>query len=197
MVKETRHVLKFTDIAGLLSFYENRMSFEREDYDPKAQYLSRTRKHKHEDYNRIKEMEEHPYDREAVLKYIAQVRNSGGFDVDVRIPSWLHTGFVYFFPVPSPNSRDFVFKLAQLAIDEINVDMKSESFELVEVVKAVTTKACYGLVYLTLAVKKVGEEATITIQAIVSSPWIGHGSRELRQWRIKPDAEPPAVVVEP
>lgn len=62
-----------------------------------------------------------------------------------------------------------------------------------EVVKAVTTKACHGLVYLTVAVKKVGEEATITIQAIVFSPWIGHASKELRQWRIKPHAEPPAV----
>ena len=27
MAKETRQVLKFTDIAGILSFYENRMSF--------------------------------------------------------------------------------------------------------------------------------------------------------------------------
>ena len=43
--------------------------------------------------------------------------------MDVRVPAWLHTAFVYFFPVPSPNSRDFVCKLAQLAIHDINVDM--------------------------------------------------------------------------
>ncbi|KAL1547207.1 hypothetical protein AAHA92_23709 [Salvia divinorum] len=56
-------------------------------------------------------IKEQPYDREEMLKYISQVRNSFGLDVDVRIP-------------------------CRVAVDEINADMKSKTYELVEVAKA-------------------------------------------------------------
>ncbi|KAL1540215.1 hypothetical protein AAHA92_24600 [Salvia divinorum] len=133
-------------------------------------------------------MEKNPYDRKTVLKYISQVRNSGGFDVDVSIPTWLHSGLHYFIPVAMsfPSGRDFAYRVAKFAIDEINVDMKSKTIELVEVVRAVTT--VYRLVYLTLAVKK--EAAAITIQAIVYCPRLGLDRPwDLQEWRVKPDTE--------
>ena len=64
-----------------------------------------------------------------------------------------------------------------------------------EVVNAVATANCIALAYLTLAVKRVGvkqeEAATITIQAIVNFHW--DSPFDLRQWRVKPDAEARAV----
>ena len=70
--KKTREVSEFTDFFGLLRIYQKEMIFEREDYDPMVDYSP-------SDYDdeELKEMEEYPYDREAVLKYITQVRNSG------------------------------------------------------------------------------------------------------------------------
>ena len=52
--------------------------------------------------------------------------------------------------------------------------------------KAVATDVCYALVYLTLAVKKVGGEGeeAATIQAIVNCHW--DSPLELQQWRVKP-----------
>ncbi|XP_047953337.1 uncharacterized protein LOC125199319 [Salvia hispanica] len=190
--KKTREVSEFTDFFGLLRIYQKEMIFEREDYDPMVDYSP-------SDYDdeELKEMEEYPYDREAVLKYITQVRNSGGFDVDVYIPAWLHMNLVNFMPVEmsDPGERALMYKLAKVAIDEINVDMKSKTFELVEVVNAVATANCIALAYLTLAVKRVGvkqeEAATITIQAIVNFHW--DSPFDLRQWRVKPDAEARAV----
>ncbi|KAG6400418.1 hypothetical protein SASPL_137249 [Salvia splendens] len=181
--KKTKEVLEFTDFFGLLSIYKKKMIFEKEDFDPMVDYVASD-----DDEEDINDMKEHPYDREAVLKYISQVRNSGGFDVDVHIPGWLHAGLVNFFPnmMSYPNQRDFIYKLAQVAIDEIK---KSKSFELVEVVKAVSSNPCYGLVYLTLAVKKdggEGEEAA-TIQAIVNCHW--DSPLELKEWRVKPEVE--------
>ncbi|KAG6438291.1 hypothetical protein SASPL_103228 [Salvia splendens] len=80
----------------------------------------------------IKEIEKEPYDRETVLKYISQVRNSFGFNVDVRVPSWL-LNYLSFIPLELsfPSNHDHMYMAAKFAIDEINVDM------LVEVAKAV------------------------------------------------------------
>ncbi|XP_047983210.1 uncharacterized protein LOC125223909 [Salvia hispanica] len=129
-----------------------------------------------------------PFDNEPVLKYISQVRNSGGFDVDVKLPRWLELGW-NFIHLPVAENRDELYELAKLAIDEINVDMKSKTFELVEVVKAVQSRPIFELMFLTLAVKRVeAEEAAtnnnITIQAIVSDPF--NAPTELKEWRFKP-----------
>ncbi|XP_047974351.1 uncharacterized protein LOC125216637 [Salvia hispanica] len=196
MAKETREVSEFTDFSGILSLFTHRMS---KDFDPKAQYFINTREHKYRDLDMIKEIEEHPYNRKRYLKYLRQVRNSGGFDVDVIIPAWLRHGCPYLQPLQlsRPGLRQIAYKLAKFAIKEINVDMKSKAFKLVEVVKAVTTDMCHALAYLTLAVKKKGATSTLTIQAIVFCPRPGLDPWDLRQWMVKPDAQAQPMEVEP
>ena len=45
--------------------------------------------------------------------------------MDVYIPAWLHMNLVNFMPVEmsDPGERALMYKLAKVAIDEINVDM--------------------------------------------------------------------------
>ncbi|KAL1547211.1 hypothetical protein AAHA92_23713 [Salvia divinorum] len=93
---------------------------------------------------------------------------------------------------PGPGDIKYVNKAANIAIHEINVDMKNKTtFELVEVTKAVIVDAPFDLLFLTLAVKKVEEAGAITIKAIVShpicEPW------ELHQWKL---VEPEPVPTE-
>ncbi|KAL1547142.1 hypothetical protein AAHA92_23650 [Salvia divinorum] len=85
-----------------------------------------------------KTTEKPPFDTTDLIKYITQVRNSFGFDVDVIIPPWLmNLCMLYLIPIDAsrPSHHNFVHKAAKTAIDEINVDMKSKSYELVEVAK--------------------------------------------------------------
>ncbi|XP_047981068.1 uncharacterized protein LOC125222472 isoform X2 [Salvia hispanica] len=137
------------------------------------------------------EDEKDPYDRETVLKYITQVRNSFGFDVDVRVPSWL-MHYLSFIPVDLSYTNDYdgMYEAAKFAIDEINVDMKSKTYKLVDVAKAVAVHPPRILLFLTIVVKKVGEEeaATVSIQAIVRRSKLH--TFELHQWKVKPDASP-------
>ncbi|KAG6400423.1 hypothetical protein SASPL_137254 [Salvia splendens] len=46
-----------------------------------------------------------PYDHRAVLKYITQVRNSGGFDVDVKLPTYL-SDLIYLIPLDLSNDKN-------------------------------------------------------------------------------------------
>ncbi|KAG6402655.1 hypothetical protein SASPL_134857 [Salvia splendens] len=202
----SRQVSEFTDFDGLLENFKDGFTFEEENFDLMRECLESN------DTDLIAEMKEGPpYDHQAVLKYIAQVRNSGGFDLDVKLPTYLGSLLVVLIPLDLskdknefpgdsdpddanhqiPTVREYAYQRARFAIDEINVDMNAKTFELVEVVRAVKT-ACGGFfMFLTLAVKKVGEAeeeaATITIQAIVLHD-LGK-PMELKEWRFKPDAQ--------
>ncbi|XP_042059235.1 uncharacterized protein LOC121803667 [Salvia splendens] len=183
--KETREVKAFEDRYDIIYPYQRRLMFEDEDFNMRD-YVSS------DDDEMLEGMERVPYDRKVVLEYISQVRDSFGFDVDARIPYWMRQGIFYFIPIrlsrPGPGDLDYVNDAANIAIREINLDLKNEtSFELVEVAKAVITYAPFDLLFLTLAVKKVEEAKTETIRAIVyhpvCQPW------ELHQWMlVKPDA---------
>ncbi|XP_047982844.1 uncharacterized protein LOC125223567 isoform X2 [Salvia hispanica] len=180
--KESRMVSEFTDFSDLLRRFKNKMIFEDEDFDLMRDYCDSD-----EDYDMKEEMKRSlPFDKGPVVEYINQVRNSGGFDVDVKLPRWLDVGWD-FINLPVAESRDEVYERAKLAIDEINVDMKSKAFELVEVVKAVMSKLIFQLSFLTLAVKEVGAAATntLTVQAIVYHPF--NAPWKLREWRFKPE----------
>ncbi|XP_047975733.1 uncharacterized protein LOC125218159 [Salvia hispanica] len=180
--KESRMVSEFTDFNDLLRRFKNKMVFEDEDFDLMRDYCDSD-----EDYDMVEEMKRSlPFDKGPVVEYINQVRNSGGFDVDVKLPRWLDVGWD-FINLPLAESRDEVYERANLAINEINVDMKSKAFELVEVVKAVMSKPIFQLSFFTLAVKEVGAAATniLTIQAIVYHPF--NAPWKLREWRFKPE----------
>ncbi|KAG6402648.1 hypothetical protein SASPL_134850 [Salvia splendens] len=203
--ESSRQVSEFTDFDGLLENFKRGFMFEDENFDFMKECL------KNNDTDLIAEMKEGPpYDHQAILKYITQVRNSGGFDLDVKLPTYLGGELVCFFPLDLSNDknefpgdsdpddanhqiptvREYAYQRARFAIDEINVDMNAKTFELVEVVRAVES-ACSGtFMFLTLAVKKVGEAeeaAIITIQAIVLHD---RGEpMELKEWRFKPDAQ--------
>ncbi|KAG6438263.1 hypothetical protein SASPL_103200 [Salvia splendens] len=204
--KETREVKEFKDKYGLLERYKGKMAFEYDDYDPARKdenydsdeaepviYMGEpgveieSKEIKNDD--EIKEIEKDPYDRETVLKYISQVRNSFGFDVDVRVPSWL-MHYLSFIPIDLSytNDHDRMYMAAKFAIGEINVDMKSKTFELVDVAKAVVVYAPRSLLFLTIDVKKVKEEEAACIQAIVYRP--KPNTFKLHQWKVKPDASP-------
>ncbi|KAL1547213.1 hypothetical protein AAHA92_23715 [Salvia divinorum] len=186
--EKTREVREFEDRYGILHPYRRRMVFEDEDYFIKD-YVSP------DEGSDEEHIEKAPYDRKAIVQYISEVRKSFGFDVDTDIPSWLKQDTVLYFspirfPCIQPGEFDYVNEAAEIAIREINVDMKNKtSFELMEVAKAVIVDAQFDLLFLTLAVKKVEEKeeaGAITIQAIVShpicEPW------ELHQWRlVKPE----------
>ncbi|XP_047954972.1 uncharacterized protein LOC125201092 [Salvia hispanica] len=190
MAKESRQVSEFTDFGGLLHFFKSKMIFEKEDFDLLRDYCDSDV----DDDDVIEEKRQSvPFDKGPVLKYISQVRNSGGFDVDVKLHRWLDLGWFFIhLPLCDPQRHYYVYERAKLAIHEINIDMKSKTFELVKIVNAVKTRSAESLMFLTLAVKKVGaaEEDTtdaITIQAIVHDPF--YAPWELKEWRVKPEVE--------
>ncbi|XP_042041038.1 uncharacterized protein LOC121786458 [Salvia splendens] len=187
---KTRKVEKFEDRYGILDPYNEEMVFEKEgfkldDYIPgydQPWY----------DECLLEDIKISPYDHEAVIKYISQVRLSSGFDVDTILPSWLkHEFALYFTPMwlshATRSDLKYVNKAAKIA--EINLDMKNKtSFKLVEVTNVVVTWDPFSLLFLTLAVEEVEEAQAqaATIRAVVlhpvCEPW------ELEQWWVvKPD----------
>ncbi|XP_041998957.1 uncharacterized protein LOC121748574 isoform X2 [Salvia splendens] len=195
--KKTRKVEKFEDRYGILGPYDKEMVFEKEgfkldDYIPghdQPWYDERL----------LEDIKITPYDHEAVIKYISQVRLSSGFDVDTILPSWLkHEAALYFTPMwlshATRSDLKYVNKAAKIAIHEINLDMKNKtSFKLVEVTNVVVTWAPFFLLFLTLAVEKVEEEAqaqaqaeAATIRAVVHHPICKPWQLE-QWWVVKPD----------
>ncbi|XP_042017866.1 uncharacterized protein LOC121765720 [Salvia splendens] len=131
--KKSRMVSEFTDFDDLLLRFKNKMIFENEDFDLMRDYCDSD-----EDYDMKEEVKRSlPFDKGPVLEYINQVRNSGGFDVDVKLPRWLDVGWDFIHLPITESRRDYLYAQANLAIDEINVDLESKAFELVQVVKAV------------------------------------------------------------
>ncbi|XP_047982548.1 uncharacterized protein LOC125223441 isoform X2 [Salvia hispanica] len=203
--KKTRKVDVFEDTDGVILQHLEKKSFEFEGFNPLKNYgphnpfneetsfygLDDSWSSSDVDDESKKKTDAPPFDTTDVIKYITQ-----GFDVDVLLPAWLAT-MCQLLLFPSDRTSEFVNKIAKVAMDEINVDMeslthKSQTYELVEVAKSVTTSYPYLLSYLTLTVKNVEPAAaatTTTIQAIVKRhmniPW------ELLQWRFKPDADAP------
>ncbi|KAG6434949.1 hypothetical protein SASPL_106594 [Salvia splendens] len=202
--KETRQVLKFVDRYNLFQRYNGKMPFEDETYDPtrnddySSEEDGKGNLHMLEGMEdetgndaMVEDTEEDTCDRETILKYISQVRNSFGFDVDVRLPSWL-VSYLKFVPadVSDPIYHDHVHRAARFAIEEINVDLESKTYEFVEIAKAVYVYNPGMLMFLTLVVKKAEAEgaATMTIQAIVNQPIAK--PFKLDQWMFKLDASP-------
>ncbi|KAL1547209.1 hypothetical protein AAHA92_23711 [Salvia divinorum] len=91
--KKTREVTEFEDRYDILYPYQRKMIFEEEGFDMNDYIPS-------DDDELLEDMEAAPYDHEAALRYISQVRSSFGFDVDTSIPSWLKQGVFYFTPIP-------------------------------------------------------------------------------------------------
>ncbi|XP_047971536.1 uncharacterized protein LOC125214384 isoform X2 [Salvia hispanica] len=176
--KESRMVAEFTDFDDLVRFFKQEFIFEKEDFDLLRDYCDSDV----DDDDILEEKKQSvPFDKGPVLKNLNQVRNSG-------LHRWLELGW-YFIHLPLSDSRrrDYVYERAKLAIDEINVDMETKAFELVEIVRAVKSRPLAARMYLTLAVKEVGadkEAATMTIQAVVSHPF--NAPWELMEWRFKP-----------
>ncbi|XP_042047036.1 uncharacterized protein LOC121792953 [Salvia splendens] len=202
--KETRQVPQFDDRYGLFELYKGKMPFEDETYVPaRNDYSSEEDGEMWEGIGNegmgdeigndamVEDTEKDTCDRETILKYISQVRNSFGFDVDVRLPSWL-VSYLKFLPadVSDPIYHDHMHRAARFAIEEINVDMESKTYEFVEIAKAVYVFNPGMLMFLTLVVKKVEAEgaATMTIQAIVNQPITK--PFKLDQWKVKLDANP-------
>ncbi|XP_042047038.1 uncharacterized protein LOC121792955 [Salvia splendens] len=171
--KETRKVLKFEDIYNLFQRYNGKMPFEDETYDPTRNddYSSEEDGEMWEGIGNdamVEDTEKDTCDRETILKYISQVRNSFGFDVDVRLPSWL-LSYLKFLPadVSDPIYHDHVHRAARFAIEEINVDMESKTYEFVEIAKAVYVYNPGALMFLTLVVKKIEAEGAATMTLVV------------------------------
>ncbi|KAH6823531.1 hypothetical protein C2S53_012293 [Perilla frutescens var. hirtella] len=175
------------DKYGLLSPYRRKFVFEdKETFDYKGWYDSE------EEGDELGISDVHG----TIKRFLQQVRESGGYDLDCRPPSWFH---VPFQPIDlleakhnDVNFYNELIKAAQFAIKEINVEMTGKSYELLEVERVVLTSTWTKL--LTFTAKEVVtsnahydpdiDVSVKTIQATVHECF--DYSLELEQWRFKP-----------
>ncbi|KAH6791700.1 hypothetical protein C2S52_002177 [Perilla frutescens var. hirtella] len=177
-----RKVSDFEDKYGMVLPYLQKFEFEDEgDFDPKEYCENYCDTDDEEDIYEVANP------RETLFKYVNQIRNSFGFDVDCVAPSWFNGSFT---PVDLSMADNLgsIFNGANFAIKEIS-DETNETYALVELEKAVLTRN--RIMLLTLSTKKVvgnrntnADAAMETIQAMVCRE--SDGSFELDQWRIKP-----------
>ncbi|KAH6836024.1 hypothetical protein C2S53_002186 [Perilla frutescens var. hirtella] len=178
MAKPSRYQAEFHDRYGIVIPYLQKFVFEdKEQFDYGPYYES------DEDIYGVAE----PH--ETILKYIKQIHDSFGFDVDCRAPSWFDGPFT---PVNLAEAKHNMKKTyndamesAHFAIREINAETTSgKTYEFVELKKVVLTMNFLRL--LTITVKEVDAGAVVrTIQAIVYYHFAD--GLELDQWRIKSD----------
>ncbi|KAG6408769.1 hypothetical protein SASPL_131841 [Salvia splendens] len=182
------------DKYGLLSPYRRKFVFEdKETFDYKGWYDS-----DEEDDVDLQITDVHG----TIKRFLQQVRDSGGYDLDCCPPSWFH---VPFRPIDlaaaKQNDEAFykeVIKAAHFAIREINAEMTDKCYEFVEVERVVLTSTWTKL--LTFSAKEEvmrnacadfesdseveGDASIKTIQAMVHECF--DDSLELEQWRFKP-----------
>ncbi|GER38817.1 4-diphosphocytidyl-2-C-methyl-D-erythritolkinase [Striga asiatica] len=165
------------DRWGLFVKYKRKFWFEEKDYDVPESYF----------YQNGEEIQ--PNTIELVKRFLKQVRESRGYDVDCCPPRMFENPFL---PLPleemRKGTRDIdkfgyarVVEAAECAIQKISEET-SHSYKLVQVEKAVETAA--SVLFMTLTAEEEDGGSEKTIQAAVYHP-LG-GSPVLREWRFKP-----------
>ncbi|XP_057785492.1 uncharacterized protein LOC131003043 [Salvia miltiorrhiza] len=180
------------DKYGLVSPYRRKFVFEdKETFDFKGWYDSDD-----------EDLDDHLDVHRTIKRFLQQVRESGGYDLDCCPPSWFH---VPFRPIDladaKNNDQPFyneLIKAAHFAINEINAEMTEKCYELVEVERVVLTSTWTKLLTFTAKEEVMrnacadfesdsevdGDASIKTIQAMVHECF--DDSLELEQWRFKP-----------
>ncbi|CAA0813042.1 Unknown protein [Striga hermonthica] len=164
------------DRWGLFVMYKRKFWFEENDYDVPESYFYQTGE-------KIQ-----PNTIELVKRFLKQVRESRGYDVDCCPPRMFESPFT---PLPLEEMRQgtrdsdkfgyaTVVEAAECAIQKIREET-GHSYKLVKVEKAVLTRAL--VLFLTLTAEEDAGPVQ-TIQAAVYHP-LG-GNPVLEEWRFKP-----------
>ncbi|KAH6755634.1 hypothetical protein C2S53_011201 [Perilla frutescens var. hirtella] len=155
MAKPSRYQAEFHDRYGIVIPYLQKFVFEDEEQFDYGPYYESD-----EDIYSVAE----PH--ETILKYIKQIRDSFGFDVDCRAPSWFDGPFT---PVNLADAKHNMKKTyndamesAHFAIREINAETSGKTYEFVELKKVVLTMNFLRLLTITLK--------NIQVRFLTSSP---------------------------
>ncbi|GER50821.1 ATPase associated with various cellularactivities [Striga asiatica] len=165
------------DRWGLFVFYKHKFFFEENDYDVSEFFF----------YPYGQEIRR-PNTIELVKRFLKQVRESRGYDVDCYPPLRLESPFI---PLQLEELRQskrdidqrcyaIIVKAAECAIQKIIEETQGDHYKLVKIERAVFTRIL--VMFLTLTVKDVGPVQTV--QAAVYCP-IGKDP-VVHEWRFKP-----------
>ncbi|KAH6789193.1 hypothetical protein C2S51_004199 [Perilla frutescens var. frutescens] len=130
---------------------------------------------------------------EVVKRFLKQVRESNGYDVDCVPPRRFFSPFV----PKDPNTKDELFRSIMMraihfAIGKINVET-GKNYEFVKVENSVYTTSFLFL--LTFTVKDCVDSSLETLRAMVKVPYCDEEDYTLEEWMFKP--LPPTATENP
>lgn len=176
---------------GLVGPYLHKFPFEDREHVPNSEYYDSSDDEDDEYWGLLKFRP--PNAHEVFKRFLKQVRESNGYDVDCCPPPRFFSPFM----PKNPKSKDEGFRndmmrATQFAIDKINVET-GKTYVLVEIEKVIDTTS--SLLLLTFTVKEEADsdvDAQLkTLRAMVNEPYSGSLDYELEEWMFKPP--PPAT----
>lgn len=170
---------------GLVAPFLQKFPFEDREHVPNSEYYDSSDEDddSDEDYYGLRAFRP-PNAHEVVLKFLKQVRESNGYDVDCCPPPRFFSPFVPLGPnIENDAYRNMVIGAAHFAIYKINVETK-KNYVFVKLDNVVGTTC--SLILLTFSVKEEGADSElIALRAMLNVPY-GTLDYELEEWMFKP-----------
>ncbi|KAH6825525.1 hypothetical protein C2S53_007192 [Perilla frutescens var. hirtella] len=171
-------------IYGLVGPFLRKFAFEDREHVPTSEYYDSSGSDSDGDDRPVWVKFRHPNAHEVVKRFLQQVRESNGYDVDCVPPPNFCSPFLPITPDTKDElMRSSLMRAVHFAVGKINAET-GKNYEFVKVEKSVFTLNSSFL--LTLTVKDCVDSSLETLRAMVFEPYSHKGEYALLEWMYKP-----------